>query len=185
MTFENEAQTSLPPIVMWHYRGDPENIRRQNATTAHISRTLRHTMIQAVESTVAAAAHAADMPINSNWTLARYLADTDVPDVQHWTAYTCPREASGRTNDLIRLVYGVWLNLYGDHKLFHTTSKQIRRELDSIYRVKAEQIDTVAILGRLVVPDLANGVFPGTDWRPNRATMMVPALPRKPDTSVS
>src|SRR5690348_3413328 len=107
----------LPPIVMWHYRGNPEGL------SSPVLRAWQGTVSQAIESVVVAASYAANLPVQSDWNLTNHLTDTTVPHQEYWTAYVCPGEAAQKTDELIRLVYGVWIGVYGDHKLIDTATR--------------------------------------------------------------
>jgi hypothetical protein len=173
------AAETLPPIVMWHYRGNPKEL------SSPVLKGWQGIVSQAIESTVTAAAYAANLYVQSDRNLTGYLVDTTVPHPEYWTAYTCPEETATKTDSLIRLVYGAWLGIYGDHKLIDTTTKQIKRVHNEMALENPTLADLAAVFGRLVVPDLVNRILPGTPWKPSREAMTVPAFPKMPDEATA
>jgi hypothetical protein len=90
------AAETLPPIVMWHYRGNPKEL------SSPVLKGWQGIVSQAIESTVTAAAYAANLYVQSDRNLTGYLVDTTVPHPEYWTAYTCPEETATKTDSLIR-----------------------------------------------------------------------------------
>ena len=175
------SEWSLPPVVMWHYRGNPNAPQQYNATTRRVARGLMTIMATAVDSIILSGSIASGIGVRSDWNLTRFLHATDVPHPAHWTAYTCSAQDAERTDELIKLTYGAWLATYGNGRLAARVTQQAERTFGGIQDVDPELLNTQEIMGRLVMPDIISDIVPGTSWVPSLATMDRPGWPAMPD----
>ena len=171
---------TLPPVVLWHYLGSPLQPADHTLDTRNAYGALHKVVSESIESTVAAVSSVSGMTVRRNGNFRELLTVSDLPNPNRWFAYTCLDEDAGRTDELIGLIYGIWLGVHGDGKLLDTAVRQ-SEALNGIGDISLEPKRLREMLGGLVVPDLVHGVMPGTSWIPTADTMSRPAWPAMPD----
>lgn len=157
------------PVVLWHQRGS-EN----RHSYCEIARAT-------IENLIKLASYDTPEILLPNHTVAGLFVDDVQPEGSRnfWTAYACPPDAAGNTEELMALNYKIWLAWTGSNSALQKTfRKAMQRDTrDTGYRYPA---DVTRIIGRIVFPDVINGQLPGTLWLPNKGRLDAPAWPKLP-----
>jgi hypothetical protein len=180
------SEQQLPPMAFWYHKGDISELELGSADRL-AAMELYHTAWTMVQRTAWAAAYAAGLRVISSFGLASYhFGDTQPSDTENWQGYYCApdTDTAGRTEDLVRFNYGVYLAWRGDQGYRSQLRGKLSYLLGQLPDVHKEKIATDAVIGQLVMPDIENGQLPGTPWMPLDGQKLVHALPRLPKPEV-